>query len=283
MIAFFLYILNVAICLYGLSVFVWWWSKTGKATNMYAYVTLLFAAALIEKSAHLWSGYILVFKNDHKSFVDIILSPTWYLASIPTLTIFSLMMFSMTKRIYKTYIATGQEPENIRPVRSSRNVLVISNVKKTHSFLRGFFITNGVDYHQASTIVRGFDLLVATESVSVVMVGLKAIEESGMKAEDVAKIIKQKNPWCIVVAMSREPNIFELYESRRAFFDDYAYLPIRGEILMFMYERWLARINRWRRIDRRDRRSTVGEVINRKGIIVRDKSNNQQENKGDEL
>jgi CheY-like chemotaxis protein len=242
---------------------------------MYIFVTLIFVAEFIEKTVHGWTGYILVIEQNSDLFLDILLSNVWWIAELPSLIVFTVMMVAMSTRIYKTYIAARREPEKPRPIRSSRNVLVVSNVKATKNFMRGLFITNGVEYYQASNLVDGFDKLVSSKPISVVLIGLSAIDESGMKARDVIQIVKKENPWCIVVALTRSPNIYELFEVRRSYFDDYVYLPVPGELLIASYERWLSRINRWRQIKNGDRRKKKGIIKDRKGLSYRAKVHNE--------
>lgn len=63
------------------------------------------------------------------------------------------------------------------------------------------------------------------------MIGLNVIQNENMTQETVVRLIKKERPWCVVVATSRTANMYELAEARRAFFDDYLYLPVRPAIL----------------------------------------------------
>lgn len=227
----------------------------------------------------MWTGHILVVQQNSDLFLHILLSHIWWAAELPSLVIFTIMMLAMTFRIRQTYLAAKKLPEFVKPIKSARNVLVVSNRKETKSFMRGLFITNGVEYFQSSNLADGFDRLVSSNPISVILLGLSAIDESGMRAKDVIQVIKRENPWCIVVALTRSPNLYELFEVRRSYFDDYVYLPIDGALLMASYERWINRINRWRRIKKGDRRRKSGVIKDRKGLRYRDDKDEERQTK----
>lgn len=274
MIAFLMYLIGSVFCAYGLLMFLWWWKKTGKATTIYIYVTLLFGAELIEKIIHMWTGYILVVEQNHSLFVDILLSDLWWLSEFPSLVVFTIIIFIMTRRIYHTAIELKRAKEKKVPTEKNpdRNVLVISKVKKTKDFMRSAFIINNVKYYEADNLLQGYELMVRDKYVSVIMIGLNVIEECGFSAQRIIDGIKRENPWCIVVALSRTPNLYELFSSRRAYFDDYVYLPVDANILLATYERWISRITRWHRIEGKDRRIREGMIWDRRTIRSREKS-----------
>lgn len=285
MIAFTIYLLSTFACAYGLLLFLWWWKKTGKATTIYIYVTLLFAAELIAKTIHMITGYILVVQNNPNAFVDIILSHIWWIAELPSLIIFTLMLYAMTKRLHHTMTELRRIKEKRPPakVKPERNVLVISKFKETRDFMQAAFTINDVTYYESADLLQGYELLVRDRYISVVMIGLSSIESCGFSAQRVIENIKKENPWCVVVALSRSPNLYELFASRRAYFDDYVYLPIDVDILLATYERWLARVSRWRKIEGIDRRVRSGMVWNRRTVVSRENPNNNPEtnNKGE--
>ena len=45
--AFWAYGVNFCLALYGFGLFVWWWKKIGHATEVYAYITLLFLTEIM--------------------------------------------------------------------------------------------------------------------------------------------------------------------------------------------------------------------------------------------
>jgi DNA-binding response OmpR family regulator len=269
--SFHVYFLNSLVCFYGLLIFLWWWNKTGKATEIYIFITCLFAAECFEKSLLAFIRYILTYDKNPELFREIITSWYWSYISLPTTLVFLSITFLMTKRIYSTYRALKRSPEIIRPAgEPPKNVLVISSVTKTKEFMRGAFVGNGIEYHQSGNLCHSFEKLVTEKNISVVLIGLSCIEEASMKASDVVRIIKRENPWCVVVAMSRNPNLYELFETRRSYFDDYIYLPIDVPILIATYTRWLQRIRRWSGLGVRERRRRKGTLFNRSNLSVRD-------------
>jgi len=272
MIAMKIYTLNLIVCIYGLGLFLWWWSKTRKATTVYMYVTALFAAEAIEKAIHLWTGHELVYHDNKERFVEIILSDSWWIYSSPSLIVYLFMIYAMTTRIIKTKRALKRAISKTPPKKSKaeKNVLVISNVKATRKFTRGTFANNGIDYYEAETLLEGFDYITGGKHLSIILIGLSVIEDAGFRAREVLEIIRRENPWCIVVALSRAPNSYELFEARRAYFDDYVYLPIKQETLLATYSRWLAKVRRWRKIKGTERRVREGRIFDRSNIKTRE-------------
>jgi CheY-like chemotaxis protein len=272
--ALYVYAYSALICLIGLFLFLWWWRKTRKATDVYIYVTILLGGEFFEKAILTWMRYLSRFEPTgwDEIHTNIVTSPFWWLVGIPTAISFSLIIGAMFMRIYRTSKAMRGSPESLKPIGvANRNILLVSTFKTTRKFMRELFTAEGIEYHQSKTLMHGFEKLVTEKQISVVLIGLSAIEQSEMKARDILSVIRRENPWCIVVALSRSPNMYELFEARRAFFDDYIYLPARAGLLIATYERWLAKINRWRRINQKDRRRKDGKITDRKCIECREK------------
>ena len=100
-----------------------------------------------------------------------------------------------------------------------------------------------------------------------------------MQQKAVLNLIKKERPWAFVIALTRTPNIYELFEVRRSFFDDYIYLPVDPDILITIFNLSISRVNRWRQIKYSERRKNLnGSIINRKNFRFR----GEEEVKSDE-
>jgi len=270
----YVFIVNAFVCAYAVLLFIWWWKYTGRATQVYKFVTLLFVSGLLENAMFAYSRYIEYYGGDHG--VDAHFAFThhrfWWVVATPTFIAFSLITIAMTFRILKTKIALKKITEHSKPSQRmvSKNVLVVSAVKETRNFMKGLFINNSIDYYQTNNLIEAFDCLVHGKSFSVVMIGLSIIEESGLSARIVIDIIRRENPWCMIVAITRQPSAYELFEVRRAYFDDYIYLPIRPGVLIATYLRWLSKVRRWRSIKGVERRMRDGIIFDRKNIKERE-------------
>lgn len=246
------YTLIAAICLFGAGIFFWWWYRIGRATEVYAMVAFLFLAVGLEKAALAWWT-----------------NAPW-VVSIPTVVAFSVFLAVMITRIYQT---NRQVKRCFFPVRQTgaikRSVLCISDIHATRAFFRGVCATNRIEYCQSGTILHGLELLIQDRDIAVVLIGMRTIESTGLSQRAVVEMVKKENPYCVVVAMTRQPNLWELFEARRAFFDDYLYLPVDPPILIGQMDRWMARVGRWRRLDYYDRRRSEGDYIDRGNLRIR--------------
>jgi len=278
MTAFHLYAFNAAISFYGAGLFLWWWRKTGRASSIYILVTVLFVAEAIEKTIFSFLRYMSQYGATPGMEIhrEIVTHPLWWTVALPTTTAFALIAVFMTRRIYRSNKAMQRAAGVIiAPSPAARHLLLISNRKPTQVFFKNVFATANTTFSRADSIVSGLEILVIQPSVSVVVVGLSAIEDSGLKQSTVVKMIKKERPWCYVVALSRQPNLYELVEARRSFFDDYLSLPIRSGALMAHFDRWIAKVNRWKKLDYFDRRKKKGTVNHRQGIRVRRSPDNR--------
>lgn len=272
MTAFHLYSLNAAVSVYGAVLFLWWWKKTGRASSIFILVTILFMAEAIEKSIFAWLRYHLQFGPFPGQIIhqEIVMHPFWWTVALPTTIGFGAIAIVMTRRIYRSNQAMKKASGvRLTPSPASKHLLLISNRKSSRTFFRNVFATAQIPFDLSENLVDGLEKLVSRPSISVIVVGLSAIEDSGLKQATVVKMIKKERPWCYVVALSRQPNLYELVEARRSFFDDYLYLPIRSGTLLSHFQRWINRVSRWKRLDYFDRRKKNGKVSHRQGIHVR--------------
>lgn len=270
----YIYILCAVACGWGFILFIWWWQKTKKATEVFKFITILLLAEFVEKTTfsvlRIWNlsgGHNELALEKYKA---VFFSWWWPLVTAPTTIAFTLIVGAMTIRVFKSYRAYRRPADVIRPKGEvSRSVLVISAVDQTRQFMKGLFVSNGIKYNQAKDFLHGLEILIMEDEVPVVMIGLSAIEDAGLTQRDVVTMVKKERPWAVVVAMTREPNMYELFETRRAFFDDYLHLPAHPQFVIRCYNRWVNRINRWRSIEHRERRIRRGQIGDRRNITVR--------------
>jgi len=267
--AFHIYFITSIICLYGFLLFIWWWRKTGKATEVYKYITVLFFAEFIEKLVFTLLRYASQYGSEsgmelHRQIVTHYL---WWTIGIPTAIAFGLIVVAMTLRVRKTLYNiknTTYPTPKIKYDRPKRNVGVLSPNEKTRSALNIAFGENDITCYALSSLLDGFSLIIDKKYVSVLMIDLDAFENSVHTAKEVVEIIRRENPWCVIVAISDSPNVWELFGARRAAFDDYLYLPIDAGILIATYNRWYSKVKRWRHIETKDRRVRKGKIFDRK-------------------
>lgn len=270
--AFHVYGIHTLICIVGFIIFVWWWKKTGRATEVYRYFTILFAAQAVEKGIFTYLRWMAQYGHDNGMEVHrkIVTHPLWPLVAVPTTVVFGIIVVAMIIRIYKTNKALKIPLRSTAPIGGvERRVLIISAVEATHKLTSQIFEPNKVECYHAKTALEGLEILISYRDIPVVLIGLSSIEQSELSQDQLVMMIKAENPWAIVVAISRMPNLYELFETRRAFFDDYLYLPVDAIIVMKRYERWIERVNRWRQIDLTDRRKNPGRIRDRKNIKQR--------------
>jgi hypothetical protein len=272
MTAFHLYALNAAISVYGAGLFLWWWRKTGRASGIYILVTILFIAEAIEKTIFSFLRWQCQYGETPGMLIhrEIVTHPLWWTVALPTTIAFGAIVIVMTRRIYRSHRAMKRAAGvRITPAAVSKHLLLISNRKASRTFFKNVFATAHIEFDRSDSVVGGLETLVMQPSISVVVVGLSAIEDSGLRQSTVVKMIKKERPWCYVVALSRQPNLYELVEARRSFFDDYLYLPIRSGALLAHFHRWIAKVSRWKKLDYFERRKKNGTINQRQGIRVR--------------
>jgi hypothetical protein len=270
---FHLYAFNSIVCFLGAGLFLWWWHKIGKATEIYILIMVLFIAVGIEKSILAWMRFSFQYGGADALALqrEIVTHRLWWLVGLPSLLAFSSIVGVMLRRIWVSNRAVKKRFFPVqRKVGAKRTVLCISNLQKTRRYMRGVCASNSIDYCQSGSILHGLELLIQDRGISIVLIGMQVIEDTGLTQRAVVDLVKKESPHCIVVAMTRQPNLYELFEARRAFFDDYLYLPIEAPTLIDHFERWFSKVNRWRRLDFYDRRRTsTGEVIDRKNVRIR--------------
>lgn len=269
--AFYIYTAHSVVVLYGFILFLWWWYKTRSATEVYILMISILLAEAVEKSFYSWISYQLLYTTNINATCEysVLNNGSLWLLCAPTLIAFTILVLSMTRRLFRTNKAlnTGNK---LRPIRSvSKKVLVISTSFSTKKFMKEVFTINEVEFIYANDFMSGIELLIEDDEIPVVFFGLNALRESGINSSEAIAMIKKERPWGIIIAITRQPNIFELYESRRSFFDDYIYLPINPEQLMTIYEFSIGKIMRWRKMRFSDRREKSGVVEDRKNIKVR--------------
>lgn len=269
-----MYAIHTVIVLYGLFLFLWWWRKTGSATEVYILVTIIFAAETIEKGFFTWLRYMSQYGgvNGHNIHINIVQHSYWWLTGLPTTLAYFAFIVVISRRLYKSYRILSRKPTIINPFsrKTERKVLVFSTTHRTRQFMNEVFAMNNVEFYNSSDFIDGMNVLVSDPDISVIFLGLNIIHGSGIKTQEVLRLIKAERPWAIVIAMTTHPSLYELYETRRSSFDDYLYLPIPAQTLMGIFDSTVSKIDRWKSMKFAERRKKDGEVVDRHGLKTRE-------------
>lgn len=105
-----MYVLIVAVCGYGFGLFLWWWHVNGHASEVYIYVTLLFAAIGFSNAMALYARmWLLVEPNSHHLFVNTVL---WKLRMVPMTLLLLSIVIRMTQRVMNDKENEGGNPND---------------------------------------------------------------------------------------------------------------------------------------------------------------------------
>lgn len=91
------YVLGVAVSLYGFGLFVWWWHRIGKATDVFICVALLFVCNAVSDLVAIYSRYL--HSTDIAAMNAFHESALWVWRRVPELVILSLLCIKMTLRV----------------------------------------------------------------------------------------------------------------------------------------------------------------------------------------
>ncbi len=100
--AFLLYFFLSLVSLYGFILFSWWWVKIGEVSDVYAYVTYLFASLVFINAPQAYVRYVFVESGTNVIYDSIVTSTIWTLRSTPCLIVISVLVVKMTLRAYRT-------------------------------------------------------------------------------------------------------------------------------------------------------------------------------------
>jgi hypothetical protein len=101
--SFWIYFACAIVTGWGFIIFLWWWVKVKKTTEVYKYVVILLFAEFLEKSIFAFlRGWGL---NDTTIWIYRLMFSkwAWIIFTAPTTIAFGLLVFSMTIRIYRSY------------------------------------------------------------------------------------------------------------------------------------------------------------------------------------
>lgn len=96
--AFVVRILIVAICLYGFALFSIEWIRLRKASEIFAYITALFAALAFEHASGAYARIIRVLYGE-TSYLDYTDNIMWASRLLPSLFVLLILVSSMTTRL----------------------------------------------------------------------------------------------------------------------------------------------------------------------------------------
>jgi hypothetical protein len=92
-----IYICSVVISFCGFGLFVWWWRKIGSATNIYIYVSLLFATNAFSDVLAGYSRYLK--RVNIEEYLELNDSGLWIFRRIPELIVLFIFVISMLRRV----------------------------------------------------------------------------------------------------------------------------------------------------------------------------------------
>lgn len=107
--AFWGYGINFLFALYGLLLFAWWWKKLGHATEVYAYITMLFMTEVL-----VWGGnvHIRILKSfDQVQALAMSDSLLWATRTWLHAFILGVIIYKMTRRVIRTTMAARRFTE----------------------------------------------------------------------------------------------------------------------------------------------------------------------------
>ena len=100
--AFLLYLFLTLVSLYGFILFSWWWAKIGEVSDVYAYVTYLFASIVFMNAPQTYIRYIFIIDGTNTVYDSIVVSTMWTFRSVPCLIVITILVCKMTLRAYRT-------------------------------------------------------------------------------------------------------------------------------------------------------------------------------------
>jgi hypothetical protein len=91
------------ISLYGFALFFWWWRRIGKATEVYLYVTFLFAAIFVVAGGVIHARYLLLIGQETE-YHRLVMAWFWHVRTVPLAVILFLIVARMTQRVVRTLL-----------------------------------------------------------------------------------------------------------------------------------------------------------------------------------
>lgn len=83
---------------YGFTLFAWWWRRIGSATEVYAYITVLFFGILVSSAIGVYSRYLhIISEPRYDAFVN---SFWWGVGPVIVLVVLFAICGRMTRRIW---------------------------------------------------------------------------------------------------------------------------------------------------------------------------------------
>ena len=124
---------------------------------------------------------------------------------------------------------------------SNNTILIVDDEKLIRDIFEnsltkaGYKVCSAESAEQALEILSGKDIL-------VIFSDLKLTKMSGY---ELCKIIRQNNPVTIIYAVTGYTTIFDIFESRRAGFDDFFIKPFSIERLIKAAQEAFEKLERW--------------------------------------
>lgn len=112
----------LVVCLYGVVLFSWWWWKIGRATEVYGYVTALFAGIGLTAAIGLRARFLHA-NFSHVIYDNFVISWWWALGPLFVLIVLCFIVGRMTRRIWRTYAYNSGRREDRRHAGNSNSKL----------------------------------------------------------------------------------------------------------------------------------------------------------------
>jgi hypothetical protein len=101
-IAFWSYVANGGIALYGFIIFAWWWRRVGRASEVYQFFTYLLLAIFIVYGGNVHIRILMAI--DPQRALDFSNSVPWYVRTWLEGIVLLIIMVRMTQRIFRTLL-----------------------------------------------------------------------------------------------------------------------------------------------------------------------------------
>jgi hypothetical protein len=106
----FVYIVKAIVSIYGFGMFVWWWRRIGRASEIYIYMTIIFLGIAIASGFIIYARVVYGFESE--SYIYFVKSVWWSIGPLIILIALLAIDIRMTRRIYLAWqYRTGRKPD----------------------------------------------------------------------------------------------------------------------------------------------------------------------------
>lgn len=106
-----IYVLKTVVSTYGFGMFVWWWRRIGRASEIYIYMTIIFLGIAIASGIIVFARVYFGF-GENSYYIYFVNSVWWSLGPLIILVALVAIDVRMTRRIYLAWVyGTGRRPD----------------------------------------------------------------------------------------------------------------------------------------------------------------------------